>query len=314
LHETFGAEIWGIDLTRPLDAEQRGELIQAFYDYQVLVFRGQSLTPAQHIELSKHFGTPDIHPLDQYLHPDHQEILIISNVIGDNGQTEGLDEDGVIEWHSDFAWHRRPSIGSVLHGVVIPPIGGDTLFASMYTAYETLAAEMRERLSGLMSVRSLDFLTENERKLNPLKPPLTNEQRAKTPPVVYPLLRQHPVTGRTSLFIGEMVISEIPGMDQEEAEALLHYLIAHSTRPDLVYRHRWQHGDLVAWDNRCTLHTATPCDRRYPRVLHRTTLEGEPVLQAEAIVGSRGAARLGRPPPEVTTKGVATSSETKRQT
>ena len=281
LNPTFGAKISGVDLSAPLSDAERTAVVSAFHDHQVLVFRGQNLTAAQHVAFSRIFGPLAVHPLDNYLHPNHPEILVISNVIGKDGKTEGNDENGMIEWHSDFSWHRSPSIGSVLHGVVIPPVGGDTLFVSMYTAYETLPAETQKRLRGLVAVRSFDFLTENERKINPLKPPLTEVQRARTPPVTYPLLRRHPVTGRTSLFVGEMVVSDIPGLTKDEADTLVHELIAHATRPQNVYTHRWQQGDLLLWDNRCTLHTGTPCDRSYTRVLHRTTLHGEPVFAAD---------------------------------
>jgi 3-oxoacyl-[acyl-carrier-protein] synthase II len=280
LNDHVGAEIGALDVRNPLSEADAHALLQAFYEYSVLLIRGQDISEAEQVEFTKYFGTPTVHVLDQYLHAERREILIISNVSEGDGLTEGLDEGDVVEWHSDLFWHARPSIGSLLYAVAVPPVGGDTLFASMYAAYESLPEELVRRIEGRFAVRSLDRLTEMERKKNPQKPSLTEEQRRNAPPVSHPLIRKHPVTGRRSLFVSEMSIHAVDGMSEEESEALVEDLIRHSTQPELVYRHRWRKGDLLVWDNRCTIHTRTPGDNRYPRILYRTTLEGQAVLPA----------------------------------
>jgi taurine dioxygenase len=260
-----------------LSAPEKAEVIGAFHEYEVLLFRGQRLTEKEHVAFTHVFGEPEIHPLDQYLAGENPEILVVDNGVDGTGQTVGLDEADVIEWHSDLFWHKTPSIGSLLRGVTIPPVGGDTLFASLRHAWATLDPAIQERVEHLQARRSLDFLTENERKLNPLKPSLTDEQRRKAPPVVHPIVRTHPASKRKSLFIGDMVIEEVLGVSIAEGQQLIKDLLAHSTKPDVIYRHRWQQDDLVVFDNRCVIHTVTPTSREYRRTLHRTTLKGEPV-------------------------------------
>lgn len=277
LHDGFGAEVFGVNASLPIDSDTSKALKEAFLHYQLLLLRDQCLTPEEHVAFSWHFGEPVVHPLDQYLLPDNPAILVISNVIGADGQTEGLDEADVIEWHSDFFWHRRPSIGSLLYARAIPPEGGDTLFASMARAWDVLPTRLQNRIAGLRARRSLDYLTENERKLNSLKPALTDTQKHAAPPVDHPLIRTHPATGRRSIFISQLAIEEIYGLSDADKEALLLELFAHSTAPGMVYRHKWRSGDILVWDNRCTIHTVTPCGRKHARVLHRTTLAGEAV-------------------------------------
>jgi taurine dioxygenase len=280
LTHDFGAEIRNLDASAALSAHDAEQLKDAFYKYSVLVLRRQDLSTEAQEQFTRHFGTPTIHVLDQYLHASNPAVLVISNIVGDNGQTVGLDEGDVVEWHSDLFWHQTPSVGSLLHAIAVPPHGGDTLFASMYAAYERLEPRLRDKLLGRTAVRSLHQLTERERERNPSKPPLTPEQQELAPPVSHPVVRIHPITRRRSLFLSEMAIHSIAGMSAEASDELVNELIAEATRPECIYRHRWRKGDLIIWDNRCTIHTRTPSDARYPRILHRTTLEGEAVLAA----------------------------------
>lgn len=277
----FGAEIHGMDVRGHLDSSELDQLQEAFYRYSVLVFRDQDVTIEEQETFTRYFGTPTVHVLDQYLHSANSAILVISNVLDEGGNTEGLDEGDVVEWHSDLFWHATPSVGSLLYAVAVPPQGGDTLFACMYTAYERLSPQDRRLLRGKTAVRSLNHLTERERERNPLKPPLTEEQKRRAPPVAHPVFRKHPVTHKPSLFLSEMAIHCIDGMTEADSDALVERLIADATQDKFVYRHKWRKGDLVVWDNRCTIHTRTASDPRYPRILHRTTLQGEAVIAAE---------------------------------
>ena len=275
LTDAFGAEISGVDLSRLVSEAQIAEIKDAFHRHSLLIFRGQDLNPARQVEFSRHFGNLEVHVLSQHLLPGFPEILVISNIV-ENGKFIGLYEGDQIEWHSDLSWAEAPSLGSMLYAVEAPEVGGETWFAGMYAAYDALPAAIRDRINGLKAVHSLNYLVEKQRLENEHKQPLTEEQRKKAPDVVHPVVRTHPVTGRKSLYVGSMVVSRILGLDPAESDRLLAELCEHATKPEFSYHHRWQRGDLVFWDNRCTMHTVTPCDRtRYRRRLHRTTIRGD---------------------------------------
>ncbi|WP_438452985.1 TauD/TfdA dioxygenase family protein [Streptomyces asiaticus] len=272
LGATMGARIAGVDLTMPLSDNDANSILDAFHEHKVLLFRGQQLTLEQHIAFSRIFGKLEEHVLKQYLAPGHPEILTISNIFR-NGKPVGLFDGDVEEWHTDYSWNSRMSLGSLLYAAEAPDEGGDTLFADTTAAYDDLPQETKDRVSDLKAIHSMAHLTERQREYNPDKPPLTEQQKERTPDVVHPVVRTHPVTGRKSLLLGSMVIKEVLGCSQEEGQRLIQDLLTHSTQPKYLYRHHWQVGDLVVWDNRATMHTVTPCDRRrHRRLLYRTTV------------------------------------------
>ncbi|MDX1434552.1 MAG: TauD/TfdA family dioxygenase [Gammaproteobacteria bacterium] len=267
----FTAEVSGVDLSRSLDDATFERLHRAFLDHSILVFRGQHLSDEQHIAFSRRFGELEIHTARHWLLPDHPEILVLSNR-GEKG-TKPIVNGGAF-WHSDITYKAKPPLGSLLYALEVPPEGGDTLYADMYGAYETLDEETKRRLEGLRAIHRYADRYRQMSKEDKERPPLDAAQLAEVPDVEHPLVRTHPETGRKALFVNEGFTVGIVGMDESEGRALLERLFAHSISPELVYRHRWRAGDLVFWDNRCTMHRATEYDLRHTRAMHRTTIQG----------------------------------------
>ncbi len=271
----LGAEVSGIDLAREVTDETFPPILEAFREHQVLVFRDQKLSPAAQLAFSRRFGPPIRHILEGFRHDRHPDVFVVSNVVGEDGRPKGAVYAGQY-WHSDLSYVAEPAMASVLHALEVPSAGGDTMFASMYRAYETLSATMRRLLESLRAVHDYAHAYETVFSRLPGRPPLTEEQRAKVPPVEHPVVRTHPDTGRRALFVNPGFTRRIAGMTEEESRALLDFLFAHSTRPEMVYRHRWRRGDVVLWDNRCTMHRAVAdYDMTERRHMHRTTIAGD---------------------------------------
>ena len=272
LSDALGAEVVGLDLAQPFDEVSFAKVHQAHLDYQVLVFRDQDITPAQHIAFSRRFGDLSSHVYDQFLLPDHPEILKVSNKKTADGAFVGLNSAGR-RWHSDLSYADMPSLGSLLYALEIPPTGGDTLFNNMYAAYETLPQATKDRIDGLKA----EFLIGSARKYYTEKerPALTAEQLASVPPVEHPVVRTHPETGRKALYVNPAHTVRILGIDDDEAEDLLADLTEHSVKPEFVYRHEWRLHDLVFWDNRCCMHIAEPPPKGSRRHMNQTTVMGD---------------------------------------
>ncbi|WP_149536257.1 TauD/TfdA dioxygenase family protein [Siccirubricoccus phaeus] len=271
LHSGFGTEVRGLDLSGPVSEAEWEAVLRAFHTKGVVVLRGQRLDEAGHVAVSRRFGPLQIHVLTQFLTTSFPEIYVLSNASRD-GHPIGNHKEG-LNWHSDWSYRAEPAVGSLLYGRVCPPEGADTLFACMHLAYEALSPEMQARIEPLHAVHS--YATYYGRAFAD-RTKLTPEQQAATPDVVHPLVRLHPGNGRRALYVGREVVKEILGLPPEESAALLEELNSHAVRPEFIYRHRWQEGDLVAWDNRNTMHQATPYDdAKYIRIMHRTTLAGE---------------------------------------
>lgn len=269
----LGAELLGLDLTSPLDDSDFSRVHQAHLDHHLLVFRDQKITPAQQIEFSRRFGALQIHVLHQFQLVDHPEILIISN-IKENGEPIGLGDAGHF-WHSDLSYVEVPSLGSMLHAQELPAEGGDTLFANMHLAWDTLDVHLRNKVASLKAEHSYLAQYAELQRRNPWRPNLTAEQIAKVKPVLQPVVRTHPETGRKALFVSEHFTTRIAGLPEDESRDLLAQLFAHSVKPEHVYRHRWQPHDLIFWDNRSLMHLATGCPEHLRRKLYRTTIEGD---------------------------------------
>ena len=274
----LGAEVHGVDLAQDLDDTTFSAIERAYNDHSVLLFRDQNIDEARHIAFSHRFGDLEIHVLDQYLHPEHPEILIVSNVMDDDRHV-GIYDAGRY-WHTDLSYMAVPSRGSLLYALEVPhdaegdPLG-DTLFASTAAAYDALSAGTKRRIAGLEAEFSL---ANRHAKLvadGDSDAALSDAHQAKAPPVVHRVVRTHPITGRKSIYVNEGQTSGIVGLPEDEARNLLHELCTHCTRPEFVYRHQWRAGDLVMWDNIPTQHLAI-CDYALPqrRYMHRTTLRG----------------------------------------
>ncbi|GIZ53179.1 TauD/TfdA dioxygenase family protein [Noviherbaspirillum aridicola] len=273
LDAPLGAEVIGLDLAAPLSARDFARIHRAHLDHHVLVFRDQRITPQQQIDFSRRFGPLQIHVLHQFQLPGHPEILIVSN-IRENGQPIGLGDAGVY-WHSDLSYVDKPSLGSMLHAQELPATGGDTLFANMHLAWDTLPDHLKKQVGSLRAEHSYLCKYEALRERSPWRPKLSQEQVDKVRPVVHPVVRIHPETGRPALFVSEHFTTRIVGLPEDESRDLLQQLFEHSTRPEHVYRHVWQPHDMVFWDNRSLMHLATGCPDDQCRKLYRTTIEGD---------------------------------------
>jgi taurine dioxygenase len=211
-------------------------------------------------------------------------VFVVSNV-KERGKPKGAIRAGQY-WHSDCSYTERPTMASLLHAREVPSHGGDTQFASLLAAYEALSAPMRALLDGLSAVHDYTLAYETYFSRFDDRPPLSDEQRARVPPVVHPLVRVHPQSGRRALFLSPGFTRRIVELAPEESDALLGFLRTHVTRAEFVYRHRWQAGDLVMWDNRATLHCAVAdYDMDEPRHMHRTSVAGDRPVGVAAGTG-----------------------------
>jgi taurine dioxygenase len=274
LSPACGAEVSGLDLTRPLGADRVQELHHALGENGLLIFRNVQLTPGQHVAFSRQFGPLESHVLGEFNLKEHPEVLVVSNV-KEEGKFKGIVYAGQY-WHSDLSYKAKPSLGSLLLCHEMPEIGGDTMWANMYAAYVTLSDVMKNLLSGLRAVHDYSHAYDTYFAGVKERPPLTPEQRAKTPPVEHPVVRTHPVTGRKALYVNPGFTRGIAGMAKEESQPILDFLFRHATRPEFIYRHSWRVHDLVFWDNRCTMHYAlNDYDFSVRRHMHRTTVQGD---------------------------------------
>jgi taurine dioxygenase len=269
LGEALGAAIEGVDLSRPLDAGTAEALRRAQLEHLVLAIRGQSLTPQGFRDAMDVFGKPVQHQRGAALHPEVPEIMILSSedrdVLGDGKRlVVGA------HWHSDDSYRAVPCSLTILYGVAVPERGGDTQFTNMYAAHDALDDEMKRRIAGLRVVHKYDSSRKGTRIAT-----LSEDQRRALPDVVHPLVRTHPETGRKALYMNPNRMEAIVGMERRESDRLLDRLIRHAIEERFQYRHKWRRGDVLVWDNRCTMHKA---NADYPegekRLMHRIILEG----------------------------------------
>jgi taurine dioxygenase len=273
----LGAEIVGVDLSKTLDDAAFNAIVAAYHEHEVVFFRGQTLTPEQHIAFSRRFGELELHVRADRCRPGYPELFVVSNVI-ENGKPIGSQDAGLF-WHSDLCYMAEPSRGSIFYAREVPiaddgrPLG-DTLFASATAAYNALPDSTKQRIAGLKAVNSYEKGYYRDRKSGG-RPPLTEEQKRRTPDIEHPVVRTHPFTGRQCLFVNEGYTSAIAGMDGRDGETLLNTLLEHATQERFIYRHRWRVGDLLIWDNCSTQHLAVP-DYELPRrrVMERATVRG----------------------------------------
>ena len=281
LHEALGAEVRGVDMTKPMDAETFNAVHDIWMKHLVLVFPEQHISDAEHVTFTRHFGEPEIFHQKIIKSRAVPEIFRVSNV-DDDGNLMPPDHPTVKQvalaqfWHTDSSYRAVPCTGALLHGVETSRTGGETQFTNMYAVYEALPDLLKRQIQGRKARHNFGHL----HKLASLKPQ-TPEEEAAMPPVWQPMVRKHPVTGRISLYISPIYNDEIEGMDPEDAIRLVSQLAEIAAEPRFVYRHRWSPDDVVMWDNRCTMHQVTPHDPRERRVMHRTTIVGtDPVLAA----------------------------------
>jgi alpha-ketoglutarate-dependent 2,4-dichlorophenoxyacetate dioxygenase len=277
----FAARIDGADIARPVDDRTWADIRAAFEEHSVLVFRGQSLDDESQIAFSRRFGglevTRSMNPAAGTPFARQSNLDIRTGEVIPPDDRRMVYQLANMLWHSDSSFKPVPSLCSLLSARIIPPEGGATEFASARCAYPSLPAALRQRVEGAVAVHDFSWSRDQVRPGF-----FTAEERAAYPPVRHPLVRRNPANGREGLFLGAHA-SHVEGLPVEEGRALLRALLDHVTRPQFCYRHEWQEGDLVVWDNRCVLHRATPYDTaRYKRLMQRTTISGDPAEYAGA--------------------------------
>lgn len=271
--KSIGGKVLGVDLSEQLDSEQKAEIHHALLQSIVICIPNQKLKPEHFISFGQQFGDLEPHILSQYHHTNHPEIIILSNVI-ENGKPKGI-SDGGSYWHSDLSYMRTPALATSLYALEVPENGGDTLFTDMYQAYETLPEETKQRIDGLTAIHSYAYRHNQMIDKNKVRAKLTEEQLRRTPEVVHPVVRVHPETGRKALYVNPGFTMRIVGMEQKESDNLLQLLFEHATSPEFQYRHKWSVGDVIMWDNRCSMHSATGgYTSEQPRTLFRITVTG----------------------------------------
>jgi taurine dioxygenase len=275
LSDGFGAEARGVDL-RTLDARAFARLKDAFYAHQVLVVRAQQLAPAEFLAFARRFGPPEPHVIDQFHHPEHPDILILSNVVKD-GKPTGLADAGTY-FHTDYSYLTVPARATTLYSVQVPKKGGDTLFANQYAAYDDLSDDLKRSIDPLVGLHHYGNRNDLDKSSRTVASVLSEEQERRVPWVRHPIARRHPVTGRTALYAVSGTSFGIEGMAEAAAHRLLDDLLHHATQQKYQLRLKYGVGDVVIWDNASLLHSATLTDPQDPRTLWRVTVkeEGEP--------------------------------------
>ena len=269
LGPALGIAAEGLDLRQAVDAGTADALRRALLDNLVLCIRGQNLAPPAYLVAMRTFGKPMTQTRIASRHGEIPEITVLSS--------EDRDELGdgkriVVgaHWHSDDSYKRVPCSLTMLYGAEVPPTGGDTQFTNMYAAYDDLSPAMKKRIAGLKVVHKYDSSRKGTRVAT-----LRADESAELPDAIHPLVRTHPETGRKALYLNPNRMERIVGLERAESDRLLDELTAHATQPRYQYRHKWLQGDILIWDNRCTMHKA---NADYPegsrRFMHRIIVEG----------------------------------------
>jgi taurine dioxygenase len=260
LSPTIGAEVGGLNLARPLSSADKGALRRALLDWKVLFFRDQAITTEQHLAFARNFGELETHPFAP-CKPGYPEVLAITHDRDNRGREN--------TWHSDVTWRLEPSLGSILRAVEVPPVGGDTLFADMYAAYEGLRDEVKRQIDGAMAVHDFTHFRKGMRRRGLSEAQIEAFNQAYPNPT-HPVVRTHPETGRKALYVNAAFTVQIVGMDKAASDALLAHLYAQAAIPEYQCRFRWETNSIAFWDNRASQHYAVsdywPAVRRMERV------------------------------------------------
>jgi taurine dioxygenase len=258
---TIGAEIDGIALAEPMDAETFDEVHRALLEFKVIFFRDQDITPQQHVAFAGRFGALETHPF-----LPHREGFPEVMVLKKNDRIGGYEN----VWHSDVTWRLQPSLGSVLLAREVPAVGGDTLFCDMYAAYDGLDDDLRASLDGLRAVHDFTYTFGRIMSAEELA-----KKREEFPPAEHPVVRTHPETGRKGLYVNAAFTSHIVGMERADSHRLLGRLYRQATIPEYQCRFRWRRHSVAFWDNRAAQHYATSDYYPSPRLMERVTVVGD---------------------------------------
>ncbi len=269
LSTALGAEIHGVDLAGPLDETTWSAILGAFHEHLVIFFRGQVLTPERQVAFAKRFGKLEEYPFVRGIegHPELIEIVKMPDEVMNFGH----------DWHVDMTFREEPPLGAVLYAIETPPVGGDTLFANLHLAWETLSDGMKAMLSQVRGLHDSREPEDHSRRFRGMR--LQVREGANRAVTAHPMSRIHPVTGRESLLISPSYCSAIEGLTERESHMILDYLKAHATQEIFTCRFRWTPGSIAVWDNRCLLHQALEDDlgamfsgKGFRRVMRRATI------------------------------------------
>jgi taurine dioxygenase len=271
LSDALGAEIRGLDLNSEIDDATFAKVEQAWHDHLVLLFRDQTLSEDDQVRFARRFGALQTRPRPASMRAEggevrHPEIMLVSNIRKD-GKLIGSLPDGEMQFHSDMCYIEKPAKGTFLYAIEIPSQGGDTLFLNTYKAYESLSADIKARIDG---AKALNVFLYGSTSREGNKPDFSIH-----PNHVHPMVRTHPDTRRKALFINRLMTWSIEGMDEAESTTLLDHLFDHMEQPGFIYEHKWRVGDLLLWDNRCTLHARTDFSDQERRLLRRVVIQGD---------------------------------------
>lgn len=265
LSPTFGVEVLDCQLSGSPSGKDVIAIRELWAEHKLLLFRNQSFDEAALVGFSGEFGDLEIHVREEYLSPEHPEILYVSNIERE-GRLIGILSDTEVGWHYDQIYLPKPAVGSLLMADTLPPEGGNTEFADMSAAWNALPEETRARLDGCLANQSYEAFNQA------YSVPTNNKQKARSPDIHHPIVRTHPVTGRKALYLCPGMTTDIVGWDPQESADMLAFLFDWTTRPEFVYSHAWQPGDALMWDNACTMHRRDPFDSQHPRLMKRTTI------------------------------------------
>lgn len=269
LAETFGAEVIGVNLSGAMDPEVFQEIRALWLRYELLLFRDQLLSKDDLVEFSALIGPLEKHVREEWLNDTHPEILQISNITND-GKPVGALGDTEVGWHYDQIYLPKPAVGSLLYSVKIPPDGGGTYFTDMTAAFARLPQHLKLVVEGRTAIQSYAaFNAMYSTNVNQVQSTLTAD-------IAQPLVRTHPFTGRRALYLCPGMTTRICGLPEDESAAALKEIFDWCVRPEFVYRHDWQLGDALLWDNACTMHRRDPFDGQFERLMYRTTILSEP--------------------------------------
>lgn len=264
----LGAEVSGVSMAEPLGNQAFNEVHDALMAHQVLFFRDQNVSPGEHANFARHFGSLHIHPYAPR-HDEHPEVLIL--------RSSRANRSAANAWHSDVTFQPEPPLGSILLARTVPQHGGDTMWANMYMAYESLSAPMKRYLDGLTALntagranfeKAYDKLSHSDQK------DIRSERMAEGG-TEHPIVRTHPITGRKALYVNSIFTQKIAGVSSKESRTILSYLFEHLKKPEFTCRFRWETGSVAFWDNRCTQHYAIADYGDETREMHRVTVNGD---------------------------------------
>jgi alpha-ketoglutarate-dependent taurine dioxygenase len=265
LSPALGAEIIGVDLRQEMDERVTAQVRETWHENLVILLRDQHLSEEDEVRFAERFGPPAVIHTKQFMQK-HPAVMLISN-IREDGKPIGALPDGEMHFHSDQCYQERPAMASMLYAIEVPSKGGNTLFANAYAAYETLPEAIKRRIEGRRALNAYDYDTAATKR--------GTKVAEGVPTYVHPMVRTHPATDRKALYVNRLMTVRIEDMPEEESTELLDFLFDHQEQRQFIYEHVWRVGDILMWDNRCTLHARTDFSAGERRLMRRVTILGE---------------------------------------